>query len=142
MRRSVRLGLQTLNHAAPISLGPVLADLPFALETGDLDFKADDPAGHGRDEAFRRVGDLPRGRPPRLVDTRQILDLLPQPASPHRAIGVDDRVVPGRHHLAGLALGLVPGRGYVAFRALEDDERLLGRIELAPLRVRARDMGP
>ena len=42
-----------------VGLGPVLADLPFALDLGDFDLDADNPFELRGDEALRRVRDLP-----------------------------------------------------------------------------------
>ena len=74
-------------------------------------------------------------------DSGQVGDLLRQPVLvvDHlgRAAHLDDGIVPGRHHLAGLALGLVPGRRHIGIGALEDDQHRRCRIvgDEAPLRI-------
>ena len=80
-----------------------------------------------------------------LLGLRHGGDLLPQPVrivlDPDAAMGLHDGVVPGRHHLAVLALGRVPGRGDVGLGTLEDDERFLRGVEILPLGVGAGQMG-
>ena len=78
---------------------------------------------------------------------RQIGNLLRQPVlvldHPDGAAHLDDGIVPGRHDLAGLALGLVPGRRHIGVGALEDDQHGRCRIvgQQAPVRIGLRQMG-
>src|ERR1700728_1868174 len=73
----------------------------------------------------------------------QLLDLLAKPRVVHQlrpALRLDHRVIPGRHDFAGLALGLVPGRGDVMVMTLEHDESVGRSFKIAPLRVGAGEM--
>ncbi len=121
----------------------VLADLPLAFDAGDRNLDADD-ALHLRHHVIgRRVVDLPRIGQAALARIRQVLDLAPQPGvvAVHDARAAPDvhgDVVPGRHDLAGLLLGRVPGRRDVVLRALEHRQAFLDLRQLAPLRIAAR----
>ena len=92
--------------------------LPFDARDRDLD--PDDPLDLRLDERRRRVADRPRLGAARFLLTRQRGDLCGEPVAvldrPHRARGLHNGVVPGRHDFAGLALGLVPGGRDVASR--------------------------
>ena len=59
-----------------------------------------------------------------------------------RAIGVHDHVVPRRHHLSRSLASSRTRRRDVVLRPLECDERLDCWVEVAPLRIGARDMRP
>ena len=77
---------------------------------------------------FVVLGQAPhqRAQPRRVVDRGE------------RAARLNHRVVPGRHHLAMLALARVPARRDIGLGPGEDHERLHRRV--APQRVGARDM--
>jgi hypothetical protein len=143
MRIVVAYRLEAGDDAGAVSGVAVLARLPFAADVQDLDLDADDrPALHG-DEISGRVADRPGLVAALLKRPGQLLDLLGEPGVVHQlrpALRLDHRVVPGRHDFAGLALGLIPGRGDVMVMALEHDEHVLRGFKIAPLRVRAGQM--
>jgi hypothetical protein len=51
---------QAVDHSTPVSLRPVLPELPFPCEPHDRHFDADDRADQRRHEVFGGIGDLPR----------------------------------------------------------------------------------
>src|SRR5581483_260962 len=133
---------ESRDHTGAIGLGAVLAHLPFALDARNGNLDADDGAHLHGDEILRRIADGPRLGTVHLAASREILDLPAQPAVVvHHARPAPDMhggVIPGWHHLAGLALGRIPGRRHIILRALEHDQALLALLELAPLRIGAR----
>src|ERR1700738_2632217 len=54
------LTLESLDDAAPVGLGPILAQLRFSLDPVDLDFESDDATELSLDVLLRSVGDVPR----------------------------------------------------------------------------------
>ena len=141
-RRRPPLFGQPRDHAGTVLRRPVLAHLPLAFEPGDRERKTDDPLQHALHEVLRRVADRPGCGSDALLPVGQAGDDFAQPhrvvEELDRTIGMDRDVVPGRDHFAGLALGVVPGRGDVGVRPLEDRQRLADRT--ARLRVGPCDM--
>src|SRR6188472_1109388 len=122
---AVRLGgvAKRFGHANDVGGGAVLADLPLAVDLENLDLDADDAFDLRSDERVRRVGYFPGMVADRLMLAGERIDLPAQPVDV-----VDDArppahlhhsIIPGRHDLAGLLLGRVPGRRDVGVGALE-----------------------
>src|SRR5580704_1961473 len=130
--------LQAGDDAGAVSGVAVLARLPFSPYVEDLDLDADNrPTLHG-DEVGGRVADRPRRFAALLERPGQFLDLLVKPRVIHHlgpTLRLDHGVVPGWHDFAGLALGLVPGRGDVMVVALKHDERVRRGSKVAPLGI-------
>ena len=110
--RATGTEIKPFGNAATIRLATVLADLPLAVDRGDLDLDADDALQLRSDELVGRVANGPGYHALGLMAVGQPVDLRPNPLAvldhAHPAPDLDDGVVPGRHHLAGLALGLIP----------------------------------
>src|ERR1051325_2043905 len=137
---------QAGDHAGPIDFRAVLADLPLAFDPRDRNLDADDALDLRSEILLRCVIDLPRFRQHAFLEIREILELAPEPAQvfdhARRAPGVHRHVVPGRHDIAVLLLGRIPGRRDVLLRSLEYDQALVDRGKLAPLRIAAGHVGP
>src|SRR5207248_479794 len=128
---SVALLAKTGDDADAVGGGTVLAHLPLAFDALDRDLHPDDALDHRGDELGGSVIDAPGRSARALPRARQRLDLAAQPGGivddARAAPGVHRGVVPGRHHLAGLALGRIPGGRHVVVRTLEHDEALRDR---------------
>src|SRR5574343_851913 len=121
-----RMAAQCRDQAGLVLGRLVLADLPFADQALDDDLDANDGAEHLGDVVGRCVIDAPWMRQGGLVRGGQRVELGEQPVAvvdqSQFAIGMDCRVVPGRHDLAVLGLGGVAGGADIAVRAFENDE--------------------
>ena len=87
-----------------IGVGPVLAELAFAVEAGDLNLDTDDRSELASNEVLWSVTHGPARRtvgPQRFVVVGELADQMPNPigvvVNSCDAMGVDDLVVPGRH---------------------------------------------
>src|SRR5262249_29388563 len=130
---------KTFDHAFAISFGAVLTHLPLALDAPNRNLDTDNGAHLHRDKIRRRIVDLPRRFPRPLSARGEVFELTSQPGIVVHDAGaspdMDGGVIPGWHHLAGLALGRIPGRRHIVLRPLEDDEAFLDSRKLLPLRV-------
>ncbi len=94
--------------------------------------------------AGRRVGHRPGLGPMGLVGARELVQMGMEPSVVRHdlqpPLRVHGDVVPGRHDLPVLALGLVPGGRDIRVRALEDGERDGTVRGGAPMRIGARDV--
>src|SRR5574343_1316481 len=121
-----RMAAQCRDQAGLVFGRLVLADLPLSNQAFDDDLDADDGAEHLGDVVGGCVIDAPWKRQGGLVLGGQRVELGEQQVAvvdqSQFAIGMDCRVVPGRHDLAVLGLGGVAGRADIAVRAFENDE--------------------
>jgi hypothetical protein len=104
------------DDAEAIGVGAILAELAFAIETGDLDFDTNDRSELAGNEILWSVAHGPSRRavgPQRFVVVGELADETPYPigvvVDSCDAVGVDDLVVPGRHDTRIVSLRCVPG---------------------------------
>src|SRR5206468_4035245 len=84
----ISLIAQPLNHTCPVSLGTVLADLPFAFRALNLDFKANNSPDLRLDEIGGRIANRPGLGAAPFHLRGQRANLLPEP------IGIMDNLGP------------------------------------------------
>src|SRR5262249_42071774 len=118
----------------------VLAELVFALQSGDGDVEPDDPFEHPVEIWFRKVLHTPRIRAASLVTLRQPKQQTPQPIAvldkPHRPISMDINVVPGRYSWPRR----IPARRNIGVGTAKNRQHLLATTQVLDLGVRARQM--
>ncbi len=122
----------------------ILAHLPLAFEPGDGEAKADNAAQHDIDEGLRRIRGGPRHGFVALLLRGQFTDMAEQPVLLRHhlgpAIGVHDRIIPGRHDLSVLGLRGIPVGRDVALRSLEDHQRFAAFGQVLAMRIGARQV--
>ena len=137
--------LQPGCNAGLVLGGTVLADLPLAVDGGNVDFDADDALDLRGYEGFRCVADGPGFGAAVFAVSRQGFDLRADPLRivdhPRRAADLDNGVIPGWDYLSCVLLGLVPGGRDIGVWSLKDDENRGAVADVLPLGVGPGDMG-
>ena len=136
--------VQARDDALAIVGFAILTHLPFAFETRDGEAEAHDAAQHDIDVSLGRIGHRPRRGFARLLLVGQFADVAAQPVLVlHHlgtAVGVHDRIIPGRHRLCVQRFRRIPVGRDVALGALKDHQRLVARGEILPVRIGTREM--